>query len=160
MTRWLDLDEQRAWRAYLTAGRLVQEAVDAQLQRDAGMPHTYYEILVRLSEAPGRCLRMTRLAAASTSSPSRISHAVTRLEERGWVRRRADEGDRRGQVAELTDAGFEALAAAAPGHVEAVRRAVFDSLTPAQVRAFGEACERIVAGLTGADELAPGDVAR
>lgn len=152
MTRWLDQEQQRAWRAYLVATRLLQETLDAQLQRDSGMPHTYYEILVRLSEAPGRCLRMSRLASAAASSPSRLSHAVTRLEERGWVRRRADEEDRRGQVAELTEEGYAALEAAAPGHVAAVRGAVFDALTPEQARALGEACRLIVDRLSG-----PGD---
>jgi DNA-binding MarR family transcriptional regulator len=107
--------------------------VDAQLQRDAGIPHTYYEILVRLSEAPGRALRMSQLASASQSSRSRLSHAVNRLEERGWVRRTECPTDKRGQIAELTDAGFAALAAAAPGHVEQVRSIVFEPLSPEQV---------------------------
>ena len=136
--RWLDRDEQGAWRAFLEATRQLFDGVDAQLQRDAGMPHAYYEILVRLSEAPERALRMRDLAAASLSSKSRLSHAVARLEERGWVRRTESRTDRRGQVAELTDAGFAALAAAAPGHVDQVRSAVFDALTPEQVRQLHE----------------------
>jgi DNA-binding MarR family transcriptional regulator len=140
--RWLTDAEQRAWRAFLSATRLLFDSVDAQLQRDAGLPHTYYEILVRLSEAPGRELRMSQLADLCLSSKSRVSHAVARLEERGWVRRKECTGDRRGQLAELTDAGYAALAATAPGHVERVRTALFDALTPAQVRqltAIGEA---------------------
>ncbi|MCW2631642.1 MAG: regulatory protein MarR [Pseudonocardia sp.] len=140
--RWLDSDEQRAWRAFLTMNRLLFEKVDRQLQCDAGMPHAYYEILVRLSEVPGHALRMSKLAESSTSSRSRLSHAVARLEEAGWVRRTADPCDRRGAVAQLTDEGFAALAAAAPGHVTAVRETLFDPLTPEQVtqlRAIAEA---------------------
>jgi DNA-binding MarR family transcriptional regulator len=132
-TRWLSEEEQRAWRAFIEATQRAFEAVDAQLQRDAGIPHTYYEILVRLSEAPGRALRMSQLASASQSSRSRLSHAVNRLEERGWVRRTECPTDKRGQIAELTDAGFAALAAAAPGHVEQVRSIVFEPLSPEQV---------------------------
>ena len=132
-TRWLTDDEQRAWRAYLAATRRVFEELDRELQRDAGMPHTYYPILVALSEAPGRTLRMSQLADACGSSRSRLSHAVTRLEENGWVRRQGYPGDRRGALAMLTDEGFAALAAAAPGHVEGVRRHLFDRLTAEQV---------------------------
>jgi DNA-binding MarR family transcriptional regulator len=98
------------------------------------MPLAYYEILVRLSEAPDRSLRMTQLAEASASSKSRVSHAVARLEERGWVRRMDCPTDRRGQIAMLTDQGFAALSAAAPGHVEQVRRVLFDALSAEQLR--------------------------
>ncbi|GLY21435.1 MarR family transcriptional regulator [Micromonospora sp. NBRC 101691] len=144
MTRWLDPDEQRTWRAFLAASRALMEALDRELQHDAGMPHAYYEILVRLSEAPGRELRMTDLALASGSSRSRLSHAVTRLEAAGWVRRRDCPTDRRGQFAVLTDAGFAALAAAAPGHVEGVRRHLFDALSPAQVDQLRRISESLV----------------
>ena len=98
------------------------------------MPLAYYEILVRLSEAPDRSLRMTQLAEASSSSKSRVSHAVARLEERGWVRRMDCPTDRRGQIAMLTDQGFAALAKAAPGHVEQVRRVLFDALSAEQIK--------------------------
>lgn len=141
-TRWLNEHEQRTWRAFLTATRLLFEQLDRQLQHDAGMPHTYYEILVRLSEAPDRTLRMSELAERAQASRSRISHAVARLENGGWIRRLDCPTDRRGQLAELTDEGFTALAAAAPGHVEAVRRALLDPLTDeqvAQLRAISEA---------------------
>src|SRR5436309_2491694 len=123
-TRWLTKEEQRAWRAYVEATRLLQDALDAQLNGDAGMPHAYYEILVRLSEAPGRSLRMAELATGTQSSRSRVSHAVARLEDRGWVRREPCASDRRGQVAVLTDEGYDALAAAAPGHAARVRGTV------------------------------------
>ena len=120
-TRWLTPEEQDAWRSFMGGCRALFTAVDAQLQRDAGMPLAYYEILVRLSEAPGRALRMSQLAEAASASKSRASHAVARLEERGWVRRVDCPTDRRGQVAELTDEGYAVLAATAPGHVAQVR---------------------------------------
>jgi DNA-binding MarR family transcriptional regulator len=132
--RWLDKDEQATWRAFLDANQLLFEQLDQELQRDARIPHGYYEILVRLSEAPDRTLRMSQLAERSQSSRSRISHAVARLEEAGWVRRETCPTDRRGALAVLTDEGFAALAAAAPGHVDGVRSHLFDRLSPEQVR--------------------------
>ncbi len=126
---------------------LLFDALDRQLQRDAGIPHTYYEILVRLSEAPDRQLRMSVLADAARSSRSRLSHAVARLEERGWVRRFECATDKRGQVAELTDAGFAALAAAAPGHVAAVRANMIGLLSPEQVSQLEQIAGAMVAGI-------------
>ncbi|MET8091729.1 MarR family transcriptional regulator [Micromonospora sp. NPDC005220] len=149
MTRWLDPDEQRTWRAYLAASRVLMDTLDRELQRDAGMPHAYYEILVQLSEAPGRQLRMSQLAQAAGSSRSRLSHAVARLEAAGWVRREDCPTDRRGQIALLTDEGFATLAAAAPGHVEGVRRHLFDALSPAQVDQLRRISETLAEHLTG-----------
>jgi DNA-binding MarR family transcriptional regulator len=146
-TRWLDAEEQRAWRAWLTATRALTDVLDHELQRDSGIPHTYYEILVRLSEAPDRTLRMSSLAESSNSSRSRLSHAVSRLEETGWVERRNCPTDRRGQLAVLTDEGFAALEAAAPGHVRGVREHLFDQLTPEQVHQLKEICEAIAGPL-------------
>jgi DNA-binding MarR family transcriptional regulator len=144
-TRWLSEEEQRTWRLFLQACQSVFAATSAQLVRDSGLPHGYYEILVHLSEAPDRALRMTQLARASTYSKSRLSHAVARLEERGWVQRLDCATDRRGQIAQLTGEGFAALAAAAPGHVEQVRRSLMDVLTPEQVRQLGEISAAIIA---------------
>jgi DNA-binding MarR family transcriptional regulator len=132
--RWLTAEEQRTWRAFLVGVQTLLSTVESQLQRDSDVPFGYYEILVRLSEAPGRSLRMSQLATAATSSKSRLSHAVARLEERGWVERMDCETDRRGQFARLTDAGFAALEAAAPSHVEQVRRSLFDRISPDQAR--------------------------
>src|SRR5580704_8115617 len=143
--RWLTADEQRTWRTFLDATQLLFSAVEGQLQRESGIPHGYYEILVRLSESPGRELRMSQLAEASTSSKSRLSHAVARLEERGWVQRLDCETDRRGQVARLTEVGFAALEAAAPSHVEQVRRSLLDLLTPEQVTQLAAISEAVVA---------------
>jgi DNA-binding MarR family transcriptional regulator len=142
-TRWLSAGEQAAWRAFLTACQTLFGAIDGQLQHESGLPHGYYEILVRLSEAPGRALRMSQLAEASTSSKSRLSHAVARLEDRGWVRRVNCPTDRRGQIAELTDDGFAALAAAAPGHVGQVRRSLIDALSAEQIEQLREISEAI-----------------
>jgi DNA-binding MarR family transcriptional regulator len=147
--RWLDDDEQRTWRAFIAAFRLLFEQLDRELQRDAGIPHTYYEILVRLSEAPGRALRMSQLADRTDSSRSRLTHAVDRLEERGWVRREDCPTDRRGQLAVLTEAGMDTLRAAAPIHVEGVRSHLFDQLTPEQVgqlRTISESIQKQLGG--------------
>ncbi len=146
--RWLDDEEQRVWRSYLAATQLLTERLDQELQRDSGIPHTYYEVLVRLSEVPGRRLRMSELASRSLSSRSRLSHAVARLEEAGWVRRETCATDRRGQLAVLTEEGFAALEAAAPRHVEGVREHLFDPLSPEQVRQLGEICAVIATHLS------------
>jgi DNA-binding MarR family transcriptional regulator len=142
-TRWLDDEEQRAWRSFLRAASAIDEALDRQLQRDAGMPHAYYQVLAMLSEAPDRTLRMSQLAELTTSSASRLSHAVSRLEEKGWVRRERHPTDRRGALAVLTDDGWTALQAAAPGHVAAVRRVLFDRLGPGQVTQLRAISERL-----------------
>jgi DNA-binding MarR family transcriptional regulator len=146
-TRWLDDREQRTWRHLLWATRLLFEALDRQLQRDSGIPLTYYMVLVALSEAPERTLTMGQLAEIVHSSPSRLSHAVARLEDAGWIIRIKRPSDRRTTLAQLTDDGWATLAAAVPGHVEAVRRYVFDRLSPEQAQVLGTAFEAIHAGL-------------
>lgn len=145
--RWLSDDEQRTWRAFLAAVRLLTAELDRDLQRDADMPHAYYEILVALSEAHDRTLRMSELAGVSMSSRSRLSHAVSRLEEEGWVERRDCPTDRRGALAVLTDKGMAVLEAAAPGHVDAVRRNLFDQLSATQVEELGAISAAIRDGL-------------
>ena len=143
----MDADEQQVWRSYLSSIQLLQAQLDRELQRDSGIPHAYYEILVRLSEARGRVLRMSDLANAAESSRSRLSHAVARLEEAGWVHRETCPTDRRGSFARLTDDGYAALEAAAPAHVESVRRHLLDRLTPEQVRQLGEISQAVLGGL-------------
>ncbi|KUN87806.1 MarR family transcriptional regulator [Streptomyces bungoensis] len=145
--RWLSAEEQRVWRAYLHATTLLEDHLDRQLQRDAGMPHIYYGLLVGLAEAPERRLRMTELAMRSKITRSRLSHAVARLEKSGWVRREDCPSDKRGQFAVLTDAGAEVLRRTAPGHVTAVRQALFDRLTPEQQKALGEIMTIVAEGL-------------
>ncbi len=146
VTRWLTDDEQRAWLAWLGATELLMASLDAQLQRDAGFPHAYYAILAQLSAAPDRTLRMGDLASVVNSSASRLSHAVGKLEERGWVSRRPCPGDRRSTLATLTEAGFAVLVEQAPGHVEAVRKGLLDPLTKAQVGQLEQICNAVLDG--------------
>ena len=153
--RWLDADEQRTWRAFLSATQLVLDRIDRQLQHESGVVFTYYEMLVRLSEAPDRSLRMSQLAETSLSSRSRVSHAVARLEERGWIRREACPTDGRGFLAVLTDDGLAALEAAAPGHVETVRETLFDQLTPEEVGQLRGLSEKLLTHLTATGSVSP-----
>ena len=136
-TRWLSAEEQNTWRAYLDATRLLLQALDRQLTRDAGISFTDFELLVVLSEAPQRQLRMRELADAVTTTRSGVTRAISRLVDTGWVRRVECEYDKRGTLAELTDAGAEKLAAASPGHVAEVRRNMFDLLSPRDVGILG-----------------------
>ncbi|MFD6897761.1 MarR family winged helix-turn-helix transcriptional regulator [Rhodococcus sp. NPDC060086] len=129
-TKWLTHDEHRLWRSYLDATRMLFQDLDKQLVRDSGISFADYEILVLLSEADDRRLRMRELSDASTTTRSGITRAITRMETAGWVRRVECESDKRGAWAELTDKGAATLADAAPGHVTAVRSAVFDALSP------------------------------
>jgi DNA-binding MarR family transcriptional regulator len=149
--RWLNAEEQAAWRAFLDGSRALIDVVDRQLQADSNLQHTYFEVLVRLSEAEDRTMRMSELAEAARSSRSRLSHAVARLEERGWVRRLDCPTDRRGQLARLTDQGFAVLEAAAPGHVGAVRRYFIDRLSPQQLAVMREVGEILLASTAGSD---------
>ncbi|WP_226363599.1 MarR family winged helix-turn-helix transcriptional regulator [Pseudonocardia abyssalis] len=144
---WLTEDQLDAWLTFQAASTLLDAALDRQLQRDAGLPHAYYLILAMLSDVPGRTLRMSDLAVMTQSSQSRLSHAVSRLEGNGWVRRIPCPDDRRSTLARLTDAGFDVLAAAAPGHVATVRTHVFDRLSPEQVGQLREIGRTILDGL-------------
>jgi DNA-binding MarR family transcriptional regulator len=144
-TKWLTAPEQTAWRAYLLASQLVDERLDRQLQRDAQMPHAYYGILVGMSEAPDRTLRMSDLARRLRYSQSRLTHAISSMERNGWVERRDCPTDRRGQLVEITADGSAALAAAAPGHVAEVRSTIFDRLSATQVEQLTAICTQILA---------------
>lgn len=145
--RWLAPAELETWLSYVAASTLLEAALDRQLQRESGMPHAYYQILAMLSEVPGRSLRMSDLAAITQSSQSRLSHAVGRLERNGWVERMPCPDDRRSTLARLTDDGFAALAAAAPGHVRTVRGHLFDRLTCEQVGQLRDICGAVLSGL-------------
>lgn len=142
--RWLDEEQQRTWRAWLAVSELVPRALDAQLQRDAGLSHAAYVVLAMLSEAPGRSRRMSDLARRANQSQSRLSHTVARLEDRGWVRRERSTDDGRGNLAVLTDAGWDVVRTVAPGHVDAVREAMFAPLTAEQTRVLGDAMQAIL----------------
>jgi len=154
-TRWLTPAELRAWLAWVAASTLLDGALDRQLQRESGMPHAYYLILAMLSDAPDHTLRMSELAAATQSSQSRLSHAVTRLERQGWVSRRPCSDDRRSTFATLTEEGLAALRAAAPGHVRTVRENVFDALSPEQVAQLEDICGAVLGRLTRDPEAVP-----
>jgi DNA-binding MarR family transcriptional regulator len=142
--RWLDAEERAAWLSLVSLLIKLPAALDAQLQRDAGLSHFEYNVLAGLSDAPGGALRMSVLAAHADGSLPRLSQVVARLERRGLVRRTADPDDGRYTLAVLTDAGRDTVAAAAPGHVEAVRDLVFDPLTKAKVRQLRDICLRIL----------------
>ncbi len=143
--QWLTAEEQASWRSFIDGTRALMDALDRQLQADSHLPHAYYEVLIPLSEAPDRSMRMSELAAQARSSRSRLSHAVSRLEERGWVQRVDCPTDKRGQVAILTDAGMATVVESAPGHVAAVRKYLIDRLSPEQVKVMGEIGDAMLA---------------
>ncbi len=149
--RWLTEEEERSWVAL--AGVLIQVpgALDAQLRRDAGLTYFEYLVLSWLSMQPERTTRMSELAELINSSLSRLSHVARRLEQPGWLTRRPDPTDGRYTLVTLTQDGYDKVAAAAPGHVDAVRRVVFDPLTKAQVRQLGEIGTRIQQAVTAED---------
>ncbi|SDE80508.1 MarR family winged helix-turn-helix transcriptional regulator [Pseudonocardia oroxyli] len=153
--RWLTPAELKAWMAFVAATTLLDGALDRQLQRDSGMPHAYYLILAMLSDAANHTLRMSELAAATQSSQSRLSHAVTRLEREGWVSRRPCPDDRRSTFATLTPEGLDALRRAAPGHVGTVRDNLFDALTPEQVGQLEAICRAMLGRLTRDPDATP-----
>ena len=156
-TRWLTEKEQRAWRAYIGAVHLVEDALDRQLQQEAGMPHMYYSILSTLSESPERRLRMTDLAERLKITRSRLTYAVTRLEKDGLVLRENCRWDKRGSIAALTEEGMTVLEGAAPGHVETVRSVLFDRLSPEQVGQLEEIFSTVTEGFQGDAANTTGD---
>jgi DNA-binding MarR family transcriptional regulator len=142
--RWLTDEEQQIWRRFVEVLVKVPAALEAQLQRDAGVTHMGYVVLLHLSEQDDRRMAMSRLAKLASASLSRLSHVVARLEAQGWVRRERDPEDGRVQIAVLTDEGYAKLVDTAPGHAEAVQQLVFDRLTPAQARQLGKLCEALL----------------
>jgi DNA-binding MarR family transcriptional regulator len=143
-TRWLDPEEAQTWLAVWSMMVWLPVRLDAQLRRDFGLTHPEYHALSQISMAPDRTVRLSELATVTNMTLSHLSRVVSRLEKAGWVQRTPDPDDGRYTRASLTDAGWNAVQAAAPGHVEAVRRYVFDALTPEQSRALGVAASRIV----------------
>ncbi|RDI48519.1 MarR family winged helix-turn-helix transcriptional regulator [Nocardia mexicana] len=141
--RWLSSAQQRAWRAYMDGGQRLLAELNRQLQRDSDLSLAEYRILVLLSEAQGRSLRMSDLADGVLSSRSRLTHQIRRMEEQGMVRRTSAEEDGRGVRAHLTEEGMRRLRAAAPGHVNAVRRDFVDLLTPEQLAVIGDVFESV-----------------
>jgi len=145
--RWLNPEQDGSWVALIGMLIRLPAALDAQLQRDAGISHFEYQVMSGLSMVPGRTLRMSVLAAFAEGSLSRLSQAVARLEKRDWIRRTPDPADGRYTLAILTEPGWEKVVATAPGHVAEVQRLVFDPLTKAQQRQIGEIGRRIQAAI-------------
>lgn len=142
--RWLDSDQQRDWRAFIDGSLRLAEALEHDLKTRHGLSVAEYEIMVRLSEAPDRTMRMAELAACASQSRSRLSHTVTRLERSGLVERQSCADDKRGVQAVLTDKGFATLKDAAPSHVAAVRDLFVDVVTPADLTAIGRAFRSVL----------------
>jgi DNA-binding MarR family transcriptional regulator len=150
--RSLNHHEWSAWLQLVGTFTLLPAALDSQLQREAGMTHFEFEVLVALSRQPGRSLQLKDLAVVANGSLSRLSHVISRLEQRGWVRRtRGTKG--RATRAELTDDGYRKLMEAGPIHFREVRRLVFDVLTPEEVKALKQVTGRINTGLLGDVDL-------
>ena len=162
MTRWLSEDEQRAWLRLAGVMLKLSPALDSQLQRDSDLTHFDYLCLAMLSETCDRTLSMSELAQRTNASLSRLSHVVSKLENRDWVARAPSPHSRRVTLVTLTDEGWRVLVEAAPGHVEMVRSLVFDGLDAEDVAALERLAGHIVAGIEGsrpgitaADSVAP-----
>jgi DNA-binding MarR family transcriptional regulator len=152
--RWLNGSERESWLAFGALMMRLPGALDAQLQRDAGISHFEYLVMAMLSEAPGRTLRMSQLAALANGSLSRLSHVVSRLERRGWVRRAACPHDGRATNAVLTDDGWAKVVEAAPGHVGRVRSLVVDSLSTTQLQQLRQIADVVLARIDTTTERA------
>ena len=149
--RWLDAEEQQAWRAILRSSHLLRLAMEEALDaHDVSMGE--YELLSMVSEAPGARMRMSAVAELVVQSRSRVSHTATRLERRGWVRRDRSTDDGRGVMLVLTDEGLRMIEALVPVHVESVRRALLDHLSREELLAYGRLIARIVRANRGQDQ--------
>jgi DNA-binding MarR family transcriptional regulator len=155
MTRWLSEDEQRAWLRLAGVMLRLSPALDSQLQRDSDLTHFDYLCLAMLSETDDRTLRMSDLAQRTSASLSRLSHVISKLENRGLVARAPSPDSRRVTLVRLTDEGWQVLVAAAPGHVETVRSLVFEGLEPPDVAALERLAGHILDGIDGSRLGAP-----
>lgn len=142
--RWLDADEQRAWRAWLDAHAKLSARLNRELQAGSGLSLSDYDVLVHLTDVPEGRLRAFELGDGLQWEKSRVSRQVSRMAERGLVAREAAPEDGRGAYVCLTPTGRKAIEEAAPAHVELVRRLLFDGLTPAQVRTVGAVAGSVV----------------
>ncbi len=145
--RWLTPEEQCVWRSYLALRMLLSDQLAQELAASSDLTPSDYQVLVELSEAPGRQMRMSDLAERTLLSKSRLSHQITRMESAGLVRRADCATDRRGAYAVLTPHGWDTIVAAAPGHVESVRRHLFDLLSQDEIRTLGRIAETVVSHL-------------
>ena len=158
MVRWLSDEELGAWIRLVSVCELLPAALDSQLRRDAGLSHYEYFVLVRLSDAPDRTLRMSTLAARTNATLSRLSHVVARLEQQGLVERASCPEDARATNARLTSQGRDKLVQAAPGHLEIVRQQVIDALSPQQVQQLSDVAGAVLHRLDPEDRLGVGEL--
>ena len=151
--RWLDEREQRAWRSVREMHRRLGIALERRLLLDSGLSAADYQVLVPLSESAEGRLRARDLARGAGWEKSRLSHQMRRMEQRGLVAREDCPTDARGAYVRLTPQGRRAIEAAAPGHVDSVRRLLFDVLSPAEVDTLAALSERVLARIAedGAD---------
>lgn len=153
---WLDDDERDSWYALALLLSQLPAALDARMQRTAGISQFDYMVLSALSMAPERTMRMSLLAEYAGASLSRLSNVVSKLETRGWVRRSTDPGNGRTTLARLTEEGFAQVQMAAPGHVAEVRRLVIDPLTKAQQRQLAVIAVRMLRAIDPHGPLSAG----
>jgi DNA-binding MarR family transcriptional regulator len=146
--RWLDEREARAWRGYRSMRRLLDLQLNRELLHESGLSEPDYDVLSDLSETPDQRIRLTELAELMLWSKSRLSHHITRMQQRGLVRREECPGDARGSLVVLTEQGRRAIEEAAPGHVASVRRHMIDLLTPAEITALGDLSQRVIEHFT------------
>jgi DNA-binding MarR family transcriptional regulator len=151
--KWLSAAEREAWVRFAAILELLPGVLDAQLERDEKLTHFEYFTLAMLSEAPARTLRMTALAARTNATLPRLSRVVSRLEGRGYVVRKPCPDDGRATNATLTEAGWEKVVRAAPGHVATVRASVIDALSPDQIAQLSEICQRLLVRLDPAGHV-------
>jgi DNA-binding MarR family transcriptional regulator len=142
-TRWLDAEQQSSWRALVVGVTLLFDRLDADLQHEFDLSLGEYEILVRLSERPGRQMRMAQLADALAHSRSRVTHTVARMQRAGLVARSSSPEDGRGIVCSLTDHGYDVLASAAHLHVEGVREHLVDLASSEDFQALGRVMDAV-----------------
>jgi DNA-binding MarR family transcriptional regulator len=145
---WLDDGQQRAWRSYRRMAALLAARVNRDLARDSGLSEPDYDVLSHLSESPGHKARLSELAGRMLWSNSRLSHHLTRMQQRGLVRRCGCPDDGRGADILLTDEGLRAIEAAAPQHVASVRTHLVDVLSADQLRALGDIADTVLTHLT------------
>lgn len=143
-TRWLDDDETATWLSMWSMMVWLPVRLEAQLREDSGLSHPEYHAMSQISMAPGRSMRLSELATVANMTLTHLSRVISRLEKAGWVVRETDPEDGRYTLGTLTTAGWDKIREVAPAHVDAVRRYVFDQLTPEQARALGQACASVV----------------
>ena len=155
--RWLTAREQSAWRAYLDMTSKLNARLNREMQQQSGISIADYSVLVQLSEHIDARMRVLELARALGWEKSRLSHQLSRMQRRGLIERSNCSEDRRGAWIVLTDKGQETIVAAAPRHVESVRRYLFDDLDADQVEALDRISRTVIdvldAACTAADAV-------